>query len=72
MLEQRIIELECKLAYQDDLVNALNQVVAKQQQQIDCLEKTCTLLNERLVSVMNAASLDLTIDKPVYEIPPHY
>ncbi len=70
-MENRIIELEIKAAYQEDLLQALNNVVSQQQQQIDRLEMTCTLLNERIKSLSsqrpegeNAGSL--------HEIPPHY
>jgi len=68
MNNERIIELEIKAAYQEDLLQELNQVVAKQQQQIDRLEATCKLLNERIISIsagLNMASLG-------EEVPPHY
>ena len=68
MNNERIIELEIKVAYQEDLLQELNQVVAKQQQQIDRLEATCKLLNERIISIsagLNMASLG-------EEVPPHY
>ena len=68
-LEERLIELEIKAAYQEDLVQALNGAVSRQQQQIDRLEATCWLLNERIKS--------LAVDGKEsagggLEIPPHY
>jgi SlyX protein len=38
-LEQRIIELETRLSYQDHTIEQLNEVVTAQQRQIDRLEK---------------------------------
>ncbi len=68
MTEERIIELEIKQAYQEDLLQELNVVVAKQQQQISRLEATCTLLYERMKSL--AATTELTPSD--HQPPPHY
>ncbi len=69
MNDDRLIELEIKAAYQEDLLQTLNKIVSEQQQQIQRLEKTCQLLNERINSLStesggNGASVD--------EMPPHY
>jgi len=68
MSEDRIIELEIKQAYQEDLIQALNQVVADQQKQIGKLEETCKLLHNKIK--------DLSIDRGdpalLDERPPHY
>jgi SlyX protein len=69
MNDDRIIELEIKAAYQEDLLQALNKIVSGQQQQIQRLEATCQLLNDRIKSLSsensnNGASVD--------EVPPHY
>ncbi|MGR8942503.1 MAG: SlyX family protein [Gammaproteobacteria bacterium] len=69
MNEERIIELEIKVAYQEDLLQSLNQVVSRQQQQIDQLEAICRLLNERM---QNLPAETGTAAAPVHEIPPHY
>jgi SlyX protein len=68
MNEERIIELEIKAAYQEDLLQELNKIVTKQQQQIDRLEATCEILNERIKSL----SLERTSAENVDEVPPHY
>lgn len=39
MNEDRLIEIETKLAHQEILVSELNQVIAQQQETIDGLEK---------------------------------
>ncbi|MGZ8145089.1 MAG: SlyX family protein [Methylosarcina sp.] len=69
MSDERIIELEIKAAYQDDLLQTLNKIVSRQQQQIDRLEATCRLLNERIKSL----SAEIGSAEPAApEIPPHY
>lgn len=68
MNEERIIELEIKLAYQEDLIQALNQVVASQQMQLTKLEETCKLLNEKIKSLAYAGRLPGETE----ERPPHY
>jgi len=69
MNEERIIELEIKIAYQDDLLQALNQIVSQQQQQIDRLETAYRQLNERMQNLLTEAG---TPGETVHEIPPHY
>ncbi len=68
MNEERIIELEIKTAYQDDLLQELNKIVAQQQQQIGRLEATCRMLNERIKSLSTEAGGGESVD----ELPPHY
>lgn len=69
MNDDRIIELEIKAAYQEDLLQALNKIVAGQQQQIDRLEATCKMLNERITSLSTERSGG---GESVEEVPPHY
>ena len=68
MNEDRIIELEIKQAYQEDLIQALNQIVCDQQKQIGKLEETCKLLHDRIKSLAMAERLPGMVD----ERPPHY
>ena len=68
MNADRIIELEIKTAYQEDLLQALNKIVGNQQQQIDRLEATCRLLNERIKSLSTESGSSESTD----EVPPHY
>jgi SlyX protein len=67
MNEQRLIELEIKAAYQEDLLQELNKIVAQQQQQLMRLEKTCQLLYERINSLQLEKG-ETGIEPP----PPHY
>lgn len=68
MNDDRIIELEIKAAYQEDLLQELNKIVAVQQQQIDRLEATCQVLNERIKSLSVEGGAGENSD----EVPPHY
>ncbi|WP_374088364.1 SlyX family protein [Methylomicrobium lacus] len=69
MNEERIIELEIKVAYQDDLLQALNQIVSQQQQQIDRLEAAYRQLNDKMQNLLTEAR---SPGETVHEIPPHY
>ncbi len=68
MNDERLIELEIKAAYQEDLLQALNKIVAGQQQQIARLDATCRMLNERIKSLSVEAGAGENVD----EVPPHY
>ena len=68
MNEDRIIELEIKTAYQEDLLQALNKIVGEQQQQMGRLEATCRMLNERIKSL----SVEGGSGESSEELPPHY
>ncbi|HFD91995.1 MAG TPA: SlyX family protein [Gammaproteobacteria bacterium] len=68
MNEKRLDELETKVAYQEHTLQQLNEVIARQQQQIDQLETTCELLIERIKAVVEVAQAGSDGD----ERPPHY
>lgn len=69
MHNDRLIELEIKAVYQEDLLQALNKIVSEQQLQIQKLERTCQILNERIKSLSTDATGN---NPPVDEVPPHY
>ncbi len=66
-LPARITELEVKAAFADDLLDALNATVYRQQQQIDRLLREMRELREQLEASAPAESRSLRD-----EIPPHY
>jgi SlyX protein len=68
MYEARIIELEIKHSYHEDLLQALNTVVASQQQQLTKLEETCKRLNDKIHQLAMADRNPAEQD----ERPPHY
>lgn len=67
MSEHRFIELEIKVAYQEDLVQALNHIVSEQQRQIDRLEATSRLLVDRLKHLQIEGQ-----EENIDQTPPHY
>lgn len=68
MDEDRLVEVETKLAYQEDTIQQLNDVICRQQDQIDAL----LVKYELLVSRVKELAVDQPDDKPVDERPPHY
>ncbi len=67
MNESRLTELETKLAFAEDLLETLNQTVARQQGQIDSLQQQLRLLHQQLKEAVPDEALTLRD-----EIPPHY
>lgn len=66
MMEERITELEVKLAFAEDLLETLNQTVFRQQAQIARLEREMRDLRDQLQSLpVEPRSLR-------DELPPHY
>lgn len=68
MSEPRFLDIETKLAYQEDLVTALNRTVSDQQRKIDELEAVCRKLVDRVVEMGEEIAALRIIDAP----PPHY
>ena len=68
MSEDRFIDLESRLAHQDQLLNELNDVVTEQQAKIMQLEELCKVLIQRVRSVDEGMSEG----DPGDERPPHY
>ena len=68
MSEHRLIEIESKLAHQDQLLLELNEVVTEQQARIMQLEQLGKSLVDRVRAIGDAAPED----GPVDERPPHY
>jgi SlyX protein len=66
--EERFIDLESRLAHQDQLLNDLNDVVTEQQAKIMQLEELCRILIQRMSSLGEGMSEGDTSD----ERPPHY
>jgi SlyX protein len=67
--EERLIDLEIKIARQDDLVETLNTQVYRQQKKIDELETLCVALVNRMRDFSASASERNAITD---EKPPHY
>lgn len=68
MSEDRFIDIESRLAHQDQLLNELNDVVTQQQAKIMQLDELCKSLITRVRSLGDA----MPEDDPEDERPPHY
>jgi SlyX protein len=70
MDEDRLIDLETKLAYQEETLRVLNDVVTRQQLQLENLQLTCRQMIERLSKMGEGegAFKGSLAD----EVPPHY
>ena len=65
---ESIIELETKMAYQEDAIRQLNDVVCRQQNQIDALVEKC----KQLISSTKVLSTKLSEEPESTTKPPHY
>ncbi|MDH4048905.1 MAG: SlyX family protein, partial [Gammaproteobacteria bacterium] len=68
MNEQRLIEIETKLAHQEQLLSELDRALTGQQAQMTRLEQLCQSLIDRIRSMADAAPAGPAGD----ERPPHY
>lgn len=66
-MEERLVRIETKLSFSEDLLDELNRTVYRQQQQIDRMQQQIRHLHERLETLRTSAVRD-----PRDEIPPHY
>lgn len=64
--EAAIIELQTKVAFQEDLLENLNQVIIDQQAQITKLQRTVEAMIAQVDNIQTSQS------KNQQEIPPHY
>lgn len=68
MNDDRLIALETKIAYQEETLRVLNEVVTRQQNDIDSLKQVCRQLAERVARVGQDTFKGTAAD----EVPPHY
>lgn len=67
-MQEEIVELQTRIAFQDGVIEQLNQVVTDQQQQIDRLERRM----EKLLGQVEALQADQVIQQANEPPPPHY
>lgn len=70
-MDQQMIDLQSQVAFQEDMLQELNIVVARQQTQIDDLQRECELLAEKLTDLA-ARGPDDSVNGAEEERPPHY
>ena len=68
MNEERLINIETKIAYQEDLVEELNKTVYQQQRKLDRLEAICVSLVRHIESMAEERNGGMSAN----ERPPHY
>ncbi len=68
MDEDRLIDIESKVAHQEQLLSELNEALTDQQAQISRLESLCQSLIDRFQSLADNVGADQSSD----ERPPHY
>jgi SlyX protein len=69
MDEERLIDIETKIAYQEMTIKDLNDVICEQQQEIEKLGSICDTLVKQISEL---SEFGLGIDAPANEKPPHY
>jgi len=67
-LEERVTELEIKASFTEDTVEQLNQVIVRQQAQIDRLVRELVELRDRTAAAGEPGAARSLRD----ELPPHY
>ena len=68
-LAQRLDELESRLAFQDDLIESLNQVISRQDREITNMASQLKDLFSRISEQLETAASGTTTE---HETPPHY
>lgn len=66
-IEQRLMDLEVKASFMEDLLDSLNQVVVRQQQHIDLLMREIGALRDQMPEAGSTPFRSLRD-----ELPPHY
>lgn len=68
MIEERLVDIEAKITFQEVLIDELNKTVYQQQQKLERLEAACKSLAGQLQALTEARNEGM----PAYERPPHY
>jgi SlyX protein len=71
LLEQ-LFDLQSQFAFQEELLRELNDIVARQQTQIDVLQREVLLHRDRITHVMDNLPDKNNANASVDERPPHY
>jgi SlyX protein len=67
-IEQRLIDLEIKASFSEDMVDQLNQVIVRQQQQIDLLLREISQLRQQIPE----SGTGVAAGRSGEDLPPHY
>lgn len=70
-MEKKFIDLESKFSFQEDLLNELNNVVVRQQKQINHLIQEVSQIKSHVLEIIDGQLVSGGQDSK-NEIPPHY
>ena len=68
-LEKRLVELESRIVFQDDLIESLNEVIARHDREISTMTGQLKALFSRMSDLADTAAPGASAED---EIPPHY
>lgn len=68
-IQENLIEIETKLAFQEETIEQLNDVIIAQQKTIDKLQRQLVQLNTKVEEESQHWNTD---QNPIDETPPHY
>jgi len=69
-IESRLDELESRLAFQDDLIESLNEIIVRQDRDLARLELKVKSLGDKLNDLGESGAISGS--SPDHEVPPHY
>ncbi|MGB0955786.1 MAG: SlyX family protein [Panacagrimonas sp.] len=68
MDDPRIIDLQTRIAFQEDTLRALDEVIQRQQDQLERIQRSLVALSERMRRIAAEQPANSAAD----EVPPHY
>jgi SlyX protein len=68
--ERRLDELETRVAFQDDLIESLNETVARQDRELVELSRRVAALESKIADLAEAVAP--AVGEAGQEVPPHY
>lgn len=70
--QEQLVDLQTRFAFQEDSLQALNDIVTRQQMQLDSLQRELQLHREKMLELMQALAERAPAPSAVDERPPHY
>jgi SlyX protein len=71
-LYEQVVDLQTRFAFQEDNLQELNDIITRQQRQIDILERELELHREKLTDLLQATADRAPALSAADERPPHY
>lgn len=69
---EQLVELQSQFAFQEDMLATLNDVVTRQQRQIDALQRELLSNSDKITTVMDQIAGKREGESAMDERPPHY